>query len=142
MAIEKLTKTGTMNITSSTSITIDVDKQKKGNLFALTDAVNPGLLDPCDTIYGVTLQTDITGAKVKGNATLKVEDLVAKMPKMKQRLEVTDHKGEKLVLEYCTQTGFYDIIENDFAVNELASLQLKVLRFNANRLPVGEAVPA
>lgn len=121
-----------MIITSRTGISINVDQQNKGNLFSLTNAVNPDL-GPNDTIFGVVLKTSIVGAKIKGSSKANVDDVVEKMPKIKQRLEVVDHKGDKLVLEYCTQTGFYEIVENEFDKNELTVLELEVLRFDANR---------
>jgi hypothetical protein len=121
-----------MIITSSTAISIDVDAQNKGNLFALTDVIDSNL-GQCDTIFGVKLKTAFPGAKVKGSSVCDIDDVVQAMPKMKQRLEITDHKGEKFVLEYCTQTGHYEIVENEFDTTELTTLELEVLRFDANR---------
>lgn len=121
-----------MIITSSTAISINVDAQKKGNLFALTDAIDSNL-GPCDTIFGIVLKTSLQGAKVKGSSVCSIDDVVQAMPKIKQRLEIKGMKGDKFVLEYCTQTGFYEIVENEFDQIDLIALELEVLRFDANR---------
>jgi hypothetical protein len=120
--------------TTATKITINVNDNRTGNLMAMTDAVNPDL-GMCDTIYGLVLpDTDFIGIEVEGGYLQPMNSPIHS--KMMRKL-VLGEKGSnrKLVMDYNSQTGQYEISKNDFMISEISTLAIEVHRIDFNRVP-------
>lgn len=121
--------------TIATSITINVNDNRTGNLLVMTDLANPNLLDQCDSIYGlVTKESDFTNVEIEGGYLQPLNSPIHS--KMMRKLILGDKaSNRKLVMDYNVQTGDYEISLNDFTVTEVSTLKIEVHRINWNRIP-------
>jgi hypothetical protein len=114
-------------------ITIDVNANKAGNLLVMSDAVQRDL-DPTDSIFSLKLMDDIPGV-VSEVVSMKIPGSSQFQNAMCQKFILTGAKDKKLVLDYNTQTGDYEISINDFGITEVSTLRIAVNRINMNRMP-------
>lgn len=121
----------------NTTITIDVNKNKAGNLIAMTDALYPDHpdLDCTDTVAGIALKDSIPGVSTE-DVSMAPPGSSEFTQTMLRRLVLTGAKGKQLLIDYNTQDGNYEISINDFGVTEIATMQIVVNRQNLNRRPI------
>jgi hypothetical protein len=114
-------------------ITIDVNENKAGNLLTLSAAVHRDL-DPTDSVSSIKLMDDIPGV-VAEVVSMAIPGSTEFQQPMCQQLLLMGTKGKKLIIDYNTQTGDYEISINDFGITEISTLRIAVNRINMNRMP-------
>lgn len=121
--------------TTATLITLDLNDNKTGNLLAMTDAIDPNL-GMCDSIYGLVVsESNFAGIEVEGGYLQPLGAAIHSQMMRKLTLVSKADKKRKMVMDYNSQTGQYEISINDFTVSELSKLTIEVHRIDWNRVP-------
>ena len=116
-----------MTITK-TEIVIDVNDNKTGNLLQMTAGAHPDMHDT-DSIYGIVVKDLPENAWVVGG---ELRATPHSCRKITIRRGTESKLGERLVIDYNTRTGQYEITVNDFRVTDISKLKLEVHRYNTN----------
>lgn len=120
--------------TTKTDIVVDFQNGNTGNFLAVTQKLDP-TLDECDSVYGLVTKDifpstfEVTGGYLQPlGSDVHVKSV--------RKLSIFDTStGRKFILDFNSQTGQFEISNNDFPVTVLNKLNLEVHRINWNRIP-------
>lgn len=123
-----------MIITSKTTVTIDITKDKKGNFLTLVKQLVPNM-DTIDSIANI-LPVDKLSGLVYDRRSLAPQTIPLKFRSSYDAQQLVIHRGKKFVLNFSLSSGNYEISENAFDPSQLTHLKLEVHCCNLNRMSV------
>jgi hypothetical protein len=116
-----------MTITK-TEVVIDVNDNRTGNFLQMTKGAHPDM-DDTDSVYGIMVKDLPENVWVVGG---ELRATPHSCRKITLRRGDASKLGERLVIDYNTRTGQYEIVLNDYRVTDISKLKLEVYRYNAN----------